>query len=83
LLYPSQTYPNNQGQAQGWGIDRVGKLTPAKGNYTFAIMAIEYFMKWVKAKPVTNVSSATIKKFFCPNIIYCYGVPQHITVDNA
>jgi IS30 family transposase len=46
-------------------------------------MAIEYFTKWVEAKLVTNVSSATIKKFFCQNIIYCYGVPRHITVDNA
>jgi hypothetical protein len=34
------------------------------GNYTFAIVAVEYFTKWVEAKPITNVSSATIKKFF-------------------
>jgi IS30 family transposase len=31
---------------------------------------------------VTNVSSATIKKFFWQNIICLYGVPHHITVDN-
>jgi hypothetical protein len=30
------------------------------------------------------VSSALIKKsFFLQNIIYCYGVPRHITIDNA
>jgi hypothetical protein len=29
------------------------------------------------------VSSATIKKFFWRNIICQYGVPRHITVDNA
>jgi hypothetical protein len=33
-------------------------------------------------KPVTNVSSANIKKFFWQNIICRYGVPHHITVDN-
>jgi hypothetical protein len=49
---------------QQWAIDIVGKLTPAQGNYTFTIAAIEYFTKWVEAKPVTNVTSTTIKKFF-------------------
>jgi hypothetical protein len=65
------------------GIDIVGKLTPAQDNYTFAVIAVEYFMKWIEAKILTNVSSATIKKFFWQNIICRYGVPRHITVDNA
>jgi IS30 family transposase len=34
-------------------------------------------------KPLTNVSSASTRKFFWQNIICHYGVPQHITVDNA
>jgi hypothetical protein len=42
----------------------VGKLTPAQGNYTFAIVAVEYFTKWVEAKPVTNITSTIIHKFF-------------------
>jgi hypothetical protein len=68
---------------QMWGIDIVGKLTPVQGNYTFTVVAVEYFMKWIKAKPLTNVSSVSIKKFFSQNIICHYGVPRHITVDNA
>jgi hypothetical protein len=68
---------------QPWGIDIVGPLTPAQGNYTFTIIAIMYFTKWVEAKPITNISSATIKKFFWQNIICHYGFPRTITVDNA
>jgi IS30 family transposase len=68
---------------QRWGIDIVGKLTPAQRNYTFAVIAVEYFTKWIEAKSLTNVSSATIKKIFYQNIICRYGVPRHITVDNA
>jgi hypothetical protein len=45
---------------QRWGIDIVGKLTPAKRNYTFAIIIVEYFTKWVEAKPITNITSAII-----------------------
>jgi hypothetical protein len=59
----------------------MGKLTPAQGNYTFAIVTVEYFTKWVEAKPVTNITSATIQKFFWQNIICHYEVPQQITVD--
>jgi hypothetical protein len=65
-----------------WSIDIVSKLTPAQGNYTFAIVAVEYFVKWIEAKPVTNISSTTIIKFLWQNIICHYGVPRHIIVDN-
>jgi hypothetical protein len=52
-------------------------------NYTFIVVAFEYFTKCIEAKPLTNMSSTSIKKFFWQNIIYHYGVPRHITVDNA
>jgi hypothetical protein len=45
------------------------------------VVAVEYFTKWIEAKPLPNVSSASIKKFFWQNIICHYGVPRHITVD--
>jgi hypothetical protein len=65
------------------GIDIIGKLTPVQGNYTFIIVAVEYFMKLVEVKPITNVSTATIKNFFWQNIICRYDAPRHITVDNT
>jgi hypothetical protein len=43
---------------QRWGIDIVGNLTPAQGNYTFAVVAVEYFTKWIEVKHVTSVTSA-------------------------
>jgi hypothetical protein len=46
-------------------------------------VAVEYFMKWVEAKPVMNISSTTIKRFFWKNIICWYGVPRQIIVDNT
>jgi hypothetical protein len=68
---------------QRWDIDIIGKLTPAQGNYTFVVVAVEYFTKWIEAKLLTNVSSTTIKRFFWQNIICWYGAPMHITVDNV
>jgi hypothetical protein len=60
---------------QRWGINIVGKLTPVQGNYTFTVVAVEYFTKCVEAKPLTNVSSASIRKFFWQNINCHYSVP--------
>jgi hypothetical protein len=68
---------------QQWGINIVGKNTPTLGNYTFAIITVEYFTKQVGAKPVTNIAPATIQKFFWQNIICRYGLPQQITINNA
>jgi hypothetical protein len=45
-----------------WSINIVGKLTLAQGNYTFAVVAVEYFTKLIEAKALT-------KKFFWKNII--------------
>jgi hypothetical protein len=61
----------------------MGKLTPAQGNYTFIVDSVEYFTKFVEAKPVTNITSATIQKFFWQSIICRDGVPQQITIENA
>jgi IS30 family transposase len=68
---------------QRWGIDIIGKLTPAQGNYTFVVVAVEYFTKWIETKPLTNISSGTIRKLFWQNIVCRYDVHQHITIDNA
>jgi hypothetical protein len=65
-----------------WGIDIIEKLPTAQGNLQYAIVAVEYFTKWIEAKPVTNMSSFIMKKFLWQNIICRFGVPRHITVDN-
>ena len=46
-----------------WGIDIIGKLPPAQGNFQYVVVAVEYFTKWI-AKLVTNMSSFTMKFFY-------------------
>jgi transposase InsO family protein len=68
---------------QRWGIDIVVPLTTAQGNYKFVVIAVEYFTKWVEAKPLVNTMAAGLKRFFWQNIICQFRVPREITVDNA
>jgi transposase InsO family protein len=44
---------------------------------------VEYFSKWIEAKPRATITSTTVQKFFWQNIVYRFGVPKAITVDNG
>jgi len=45
-------------------------------------VAIEYFTRWIEAKPLATITSETIRKFFWQNIVCKFGVPSLLTVDN-
>jgi hypothetical protein len=66
---------------QRWGMDLVGPLPTAQGNCRFAAVVVDYFTKWVKAKPHANNKAPTIQKFFWQNIICRFGVLRELTVD--
>jgi hypothetical protein len=68
---------------QRWGLDLLGPLPPTQGNLKYVVVAIEYFSKWIKAKPLATITSITVQKFFWQNIVCCFGVPRAITVDNG
>jgi ribonuclease HI len=68
---------------QRWGLDLLGPLPPAQGNLKYVVVAVEYFSKWIEAKPLATITSVTIKKFFWQNIVCHFGVPKAITVDNG
>jgi hypothetical protein len=68
---------------QRWGMDQVGPLPTAQGNCKCAVEAVDYFIKWVEAKALANITAPTIRKFFWQNIIYRFRVPRELTVDNG
>jgi hypothetical protein len=68
---------------QRWGLDLLGPLPPAQGNLRYVVVAVEYFSKWIEAKPLATITLATVKKFFWQNIVCRFGVPKAITVDNG
>jgi hypothetical protein len=75
LIQP--TYP-----LQRWGLDLLGPLPPAQGNLKYVVVAVKYFSKWIEAKPLATITSATVQKFFWQNIVCRFGVPKAVTVDN-
>ena len=60
----------------------MGLFPLRKKQLRFLIIAIDYFTKWVEAKPVTMITEAKIISFVWKNIICRFGVPHVIIPDN-
>ncbi|GJX31540.1 reverse transcriptase domain-containing protein [Tanacetum coccineum] len=65
-----------------WGTDIAGPFLKGPGKVKFLIVAIDYFTKWIEAKPVAAITGAQIKKFVWDNIVCRFGLPGEIVSDN-
>nr|GEV88117.1 hypothetical protein [Tanacetum cinerariifolium] len=65
------------------GIDISGPFLEAQGNVKFLIVAIDYYTKWIEAKPVTTITGNQVKKFVWDNIVCRFGLPEEILSDNG
>ncbi|GKC52883.1 reverse transcriptase domain-containing protein [Tanacetum coccineum] len=65
-----------------WGMDILGPLPNASGRVKFVIVAIDYFTKWIEAKPLARVTSKEVKRFVWDNIVCRFGLPKIVT-DNG
>ncbi|GJR52631.1 reverse transcriptase domain-containing protein [Tanacetum coccineum] len=66
-----------------WGMDILGPLPPARGGAKFMIVAIDYFTKWIKAKPLVKITGKEVIRFVMDNIICRFGLPKIIITDNG
>ncbi|GKD87933.1 reverse transcriptase domain-containing protein [Tanacetum coccineum] len=66
-----------------WGIDIAVPFPEGPDKVKFLIVAIDYFIKWIEAKPVVTITGNQIKKFVWDNIVYRLGLPGEIISDNG
>jgi hypothetical protein len=84
----SKTFGRNTTDTSDMATPKMGHgpccppTTFARGN-KFAVITIEYFTRWIEAKPLASITSNAVKKFFWQNIICRFGVPRILTVDNG
>ena len=65
-----------------WGLDILGPFPKAARNKRFLLVSIDYFTKWVEAKPLANIRDADAKKFVWRNIVTQFGVPRTLISEN-
>ncbi|GKV04597.1 hypothetical protein SLEP1_g16740 [Rubroshorea leprosula] len=66
-----------------WGVDLLGPFVKGKGGCTHLVVAVDYFNKWIEAKPLSTTTKKKIEKFLF-NLILCrFGIPKRIIADNG
>ncbi|KAF7129116.1 hypothetical protein RHSIM_Rhsim10G0127600 [Rhododendron simsii] len=66
-----------------WGVDLIGPLPMAAGQGQYAIIAVDYFMKWVEAKALTTITAKVTIDFLWKLIISRFGLPRVIVTDRG
>ncbi|KAK0594152.1 hypothetical protein LWI29_003803 [Acer saccharum] len=66
-----------------WGIDLIGPMPTVTGGAKHAIVAVDYFTKWVEAEPLVHITEANTISFVKKNILYRFGIPNTIITDNG
>jgi len=64
-------------------MDILGPFSPGKGQVKFLIVVIDYFTKWIEAKPLATITAQQVQQFVWKDIICWYGVPHTIITDNG
>jgi len=64
------------------GVDVVGPFPRAQSQLRFLLVATDYFTKWVKAVPLSEVTEQQIVKFLSQNIVCRFGLSHTIIFDN-
>ncbi|KAL0400164.1 UNVERIFIED_CONTAM: hypothetical protein Sradi_2359700 [Sesamum radiatum] len=66
-----------------WRMDIVGPFPLALAQRKFLLVAIDYFTKWVEAKPLAHITEGEVMKFIWKNIICRFGLPREIISDSS
>ena len=66
-----------------WGMDILGPFPMATAQRKFLIVAIDYFTKWIEAKPLAKITTKQVAQFLWENIMCRYGIPRILVTDNG
>jgi transposase InsO family protein len=65
-----------------WGLDMIWPLRAGRSGFTYLLVAVDKFTKWIEAKPIKKLDSRTAIKFL-KELIFRYGVPHSIIIHNG
>ena len=57
--------------------------TKASNEHRFILVTIDYFIKWVEVALYSSVTKSVVVRFIKREIIFRYGLPRKIIMDNA
>ncbi|KAI9153154.1 hypothetical protein LWI28_006799 [Acer negundo] len=64
-----------------WGLDLIGSLPTAPCQAKHAVVAIDYFTRWVEAKALVQITEEKTTSFVKENIVSHFSTPMAIITD--
>lgn len=69
---------------RGWALDVIGEIRPTSlKQQNFILVGIYYFTKWIEMIPLVKVDQEVVVEFIQNHIIYRFGIPETITIDQG
>ncbi|KAK1568807.1 hypothetical protein Q3G72_029018 [Acer saccharum] len=65
------------------GVDIIGPLPKGTVDKRYAVVAIDYFTKWVEAEALKHITEANTTNFIKHSIIFRFGVPHTLLADHG
>ena len=66
-----------------WRLDIIEPFSMVMRQLKFLVVGIDYFTKWVEAKPLATIMEKNVHSFIWKSIICQYGLPRVIVFDNG
>ena len=66
-----------------WGLDILSLFPLGTRQMKFLIVGIDYFTKWVEAKPLAKIMQQNVKNFIWKNIVCKFGIPRLLVSNNG
>ena len=66
-----------------WGLDIMGPFPTVLRQLKFLVVGIDYFTKWVEAKPLATIMEKSIRTFVWRNIICRFGILRVLVSNNG
>jgi len=64
-------------------MDTAGPLPETRSGNKYILVAIDHYYKWCEAKAVVDHGAKTAARFLEDDIIYRYGVPKFVLINNG
>ncbi|XP_025703407.1 uncharacterized protein [Arachis hypogaea] len=66
-----------------WEVDLLRPFPVGPGQVKYLIVAVDYYTKWIEAKPLASISSSNCRKFMWKQVITRFGIPEVVISDNG
>ncbi|KAI5334534.1 hypothetical protein L3X38_024667 [Prunus dulcis] len=65
------------------GLDLINPMPQGKGQVKHAMVAVDYFTKWVKAEALATITATRIEDFVWTHICYRFSIPYAVITDKG